>query len=97
MEGKKKKKNQLLPTFFFRILSIFYTHIEIGEKILKKLTVVYIQKKLTVILGFQNCLFYFSVSHKTNILVFFFFFGQNILVINHSLSKVSNTFSEEKE
>ena len=96
MEGKKKK-NPISPNFFFRILSIFYTHIEIGEKILKKLTVVYIQKKLTVILGFQNCSFYFFVSHKTNILVFFFFFVQNILVINHSLSKVSNTFSEEKE
>ena len=35
-----------LIIFFFRILNIFNTHTEREDKILKKLTVVYIQKRL---------------------------------------------------
>ena len=35
-------------SFFLKILNIFNTHMERGENVLKKLTVLYIQKDLTL-------------------------------------------------
>ena len=41
-----KKEEKEDDFFFLRILSIFNTHVGRGKKVLKKLTVLYIQKDL---------------------------------------------------
>ena len=48
--------------FFFRILNIFNTHTGRGKKIIKKLTVVYIQKSLT--LEYTTQVLYIFNSHS---------------------------------